>query len=297
MSPQFVALVALAVVALLFVWKLAAKFFRKVRQRPVDNKPGTLAAVRLSAVAMEQRVRKPMNSRALIEKALTMLEREARPRPDVGRDMPDALVVELNADQYNAVGRYISGIENLITQGARDRALGNGWPVRPLHVAIRLNQYQQRYVRMSVNFEAPDFLTSGGTRRVAPMEINELEVEVPAEAPTPAVTSPWTLRFGDGRAVNLLDGRWYRIGADEANDLVVDDPYVSGTHVGFLASPGGLQIEDGNGNRRSTNGTVVDGTAVTACVIPTGRDRTIVRLGPHVEVAVEYAKTLERRPV
>ena len=297
MSPQFVALIALAVIVLLIVWKIAMRFFQKVRQRLVDNKPGPLVTVRSGAVARERGVRKPMNARALTEKALTMLEREARPRPDAGRDMPDALVIELNADQYSAVGRYISEIENLIMRGARDRALDNGWPEHPLRVAIRLNEYQQRYVRMAVNFEAPGFLTGGGTKRVAPMDVEEPEVEVPAEATTPVVTSPWALRLGDGRTVNLLEGRWYHIGADETNDLVVDDPYVSGTHVGLLAGPHGLQVEDGNGNRRSTNGTTVDGTAVTACVIPTGRDSTIVRLGPHVEVTVEYANALERRPV
>ncbi len=83
-----------------------------------------------------------------------------------------------------------------------------------------------------------------------------------------------TIVMPDGRTQTVLvDRRQLRIGRNPDNDVVIDDPSVSGYHARIFAGPAGLSILDVG----SRNGTVVDGRTIDAQT-PLGAAST-VRIG------------------
>ncbi|HMQ33030.1 MAG TPA: FHA domain-containing protein, partial [Chloroflexaceae bacterium] len=83
-----------------------------------------------------------------------------------------------------------------------------------------------------------------------------------------------TIVMPDGRTQTVrLDRRQLRIGRNPDNDVVLDDPSVSGYHARVFAGPAGLSILDVG----SSNGTEVDGRLIAAQT-PIGATSTI-RIG------------------
>ncbi|MFW6050773.1 MAG: sigma 54-interacting transcriptional regulator [Myxococcota bacterium] len=83
----------------------------------------------------------------------------------------------------------------------------------------------------------------------------------------------------------LVDADRFRIGKSRENDLVLDDPTVSRVHCEILRDPKGFLLRD----LGSTNGTLLDGTAVREGYLEPG---CVLTVG-HVEVKVRPAQ--ERR--
>jgi len=232
---------------------------------------------------------RPLGSATLIEKAVRTLEKSAIVRPDGLKDMPDQLTVSVNTEQFQAVGRYREEIESAIARGAADRARFNGWPHAAVRVRLVLDQGQTEPVSIGVRFDNPLDMLRPGTSVAEPLGINLEQVESDSGAErieNVPVASPWVLSIADGKTVQLYTDRWYHLGADGDNDVVLDDPYVSGVHASVYATELDLQIEDGSPEGApSTNGTWVNGFAVKSFLARVG-DEITVSLGPDTVIEV-----------
>ena len=180
-------------------------------------------------------------------------------------------------------------IESAIARGAADRARFNGWPHAAVRVRLVLDQGQTEPVSIGVRFDNPLDMLRPGTSVAEPLGINLEQVESDSGAErieNVPVASPWVLSIADGKTVQLYTDRWYHLGADGDNDVVLDDPYVSGVHASVYATELDLQIEDGSPEGApSTNGTWVNGFAVKSFLARVG-DEITVSLGPDTVIEV-----------
>jgi two-component system response regulator HydG len=90
------------------------------------------------------------------------------------------------------------------------------------------------------------------------------------------------VRRGAAEMVHRLVGEVISVGTDPGNDLILDDPFVSGRHVKIVRREGMFQIID----HSSTNGTWLGGVRLYDAEVPIG---TVLRVGD-AEIFLEPAQ-------
>jgi two-component system, NtrC family, response regulator GlrR len=92
-----------------------------------------------------------------------------------------------------------------------------------------------------------------------------------------------------GTHSKVVEGGRTTVGSAQGSGILIQDPTVSRVHAELEIRENGLWIRDLN----SRNGTFVDGLQVTGARVP---DKSRIRLGPSLELAVDYDPA-HRRPV
>ncbi|MCB8913569.1 FHA domain-containing protein [Rhodococcus rhodochrous] len=250
-------------------------------------------------VADKAGLNRPRSADALVEMIVDTAERKARSCPGGIKDMPDAIHASLSAAQFEYVGKYLAVVRDQAEAGIRRRAAHNGWPAPSTKVTITLDDAQAAPVRVTERFSSPFDPVNGGTMeftdRQEPAEIviDGSEPDGPAVQP---VLSDWFLTMADGTYRHLELDRWYNIGAAPSNDIVVDDGYVSGCHVGLCATGTVLLIEDGlpQENKPSTNGTTINGIPIQRFTLNANRGAEM-KLGPHTVISIGHVHETDRQ--
>ncbi|WP_336882647.1 FHA domain-containing protein [Rhodococcus globerulus] len=239
---------------------------------------------------------RPRSSDTVITKVVDTAESAARSCPGGAKDMPSAIHVTMSRPQFEYVGKYLAEIRDHSTSGIRQRAREHGWPTPTTTVTIAVDDELAAPLRISTRFDTPFPQLGRATAKFTDQPAETVIEPRPShdENPTPLL-SDWQLILPNKTIVRLELNRWYNVGADATNDIVVADNYVSAFHLGLCATATGLTIEDGAAgtNHPSTNGTSVNGIPIQRYSLP-ALDSATLKLGPHTVITVAYLHQQKR---